>query len=183
MATFSSTKALDFTGVTNIAAYIASVSGEKMTFTRIYKVPANTGLLLRNAEGESEGAAEAKIPVLDGDADATTGNALVAVATEIASLETTDGGNTNYILNKVGDNLGFYKAAGHKVAAGKAYLQVPATAARASFAISFDDETTGIATVENASVLNENYYNLNGQRIVAPQKGLYIVNGKKVVLK
>jgi len=57
------------------------------------------------------------------------------------------------------------------------------TVSTARIALSFDDETTGIATVENASVLNENYYNLNGQRIVAPQKGLYIVNGKKVVIK
>ena len=185
MATFSSTKALDFTGVTNIAAYIASVSGEKMTFTRIYKVPANTGLLLRNAEGESEGAAEAKIPVLDGDADATTGNALVDVADEIASLATTDGVNTYYILNKVNGNLGFYQAAGHKVAAGKAYLKVSAATARGSFAISFDDEnTTGIETINNAqSTMSNEVFDLQGRRVVQPQKGLYIVNGKKVVLK
>jgi hypothetical protein len=116
-------------------------------------------------------------------AAAVSENALVAVDAEIAQLAT-DGDNcVNYILNKVNGNLGFYKANNQKVAAGKAYLQVPATAARGSFAISFDNETTGIATVENASVLNENYYNLNGQRIAAPQKGLYIVNGKKVVIK
>ena len=155
----------------------------KITFTRIYEVPANTGLLLRNAQGEDKGAVAAvNVPVI-ASAAAVAENALVAVDTEIAQLATETTGYVNYILNKVNGNLGFYKANNQKVAAGKAYLQVSATTARASFAISFDDETTGIATVENASVLNENYYNLNGQRIVAPQKGLYIVNGKKVVLK
>ena len=184
MATFSCDKALDFTGVDAIAAYTATVTTEgKITFTRIYEVPANTGLLLRNAQGEDKGAVAAvNVPVI-ASAAAVAENALVAVDTEIAQLATETTGYVNYILNKVNGNLGFYKANNQKVAAGKAYLQVSATTARASFAISFDDETTGIATVENASVLNENYYNLNGQRIVAPQKGLYIVNGKKVVLK
>ena len=184
MATFSCDKALDFTGVDAIAAYTATVTTEgKITFTRIYEVPANTGLLLRNALGEDQGAVAAvNVPVI-ASADPVSENALVAVDTEIAQLATETTGYVNYILNKVNGNLGFYKANNQKVAAGKAYLQVSATTARASFAISFDDETTGIATVENASVLNENYYNLNGQRIVAPQKGLYIVNGKKVVLK
>jgi len=184
MATFSSTEALDFTGVDAIAAYIATVTTEgKITFTRIYEVPANTGLLLRNALGEDQGAVAAvNVPVI-ASAAAVSENALVAVDTEITQLATDGEGCVNYILNKVNGNLGFYKANNQKVAAGKAYLQVSAATARGSFAISFDNETTGIATVENASVLNENYYNLNGQRIVAPQKGLYIVNGKKVVLK
>ena len=53
--------------------------------------------------------------------------------------------------------------------------------------ISFDDdETTGITTVEktdNTDNAAQKVYNLNGQRIMNPTKGLYIVNGKKVIIK
>lgn len=184
MATFSCDKALDFTGVDAIAAYTATVTTEgKITFTRIYEVPANTGLLLRNALGEDQGAVAAvNVPVI-ASAAAVSENALVAVDTEIAQLPTETTGYVNYILNKVNGNLGFYKANNQKVAAGKAYLQVPATAARASFAISFDNETTGIENIEHSALNIENYYDLQGRRVAQPQKGLYIVNGKKVVIK
>ena len=48
-----------------------------------------------------------------------------------------------------------------------------------------EDETTGINTVENTQSTIENtaVYNLNGQRIVKPTKGLYIQNGKKYIVK
>ena len=65
----------------------------------------------------------------------------------------------------------------------RAYFDVPA-AAEGRLAISFDGETTGIATIKaDGSLEIEGAYNLNGQRVAAPQKGLYIVNGKKVVIK
>lgn len=44
-------------------------------------------------------------------------------------------------------------------------------------------ETTGIAEMKANSTESESYYNLNGQRIAAPQKGVYVVNGKKVIKK
>ena len=43
--------------------------------------------------------------------------------------------------------------------------------------------TTGIQTVNHTNVADGAYFNLAGQRVAAPAKGLYIVNGKKVVLK
>jgi hypothetical protein len=47
----------------------------------------------------------------------------------------------------------------------------------------FADGTTGIKTTNLTNDTNETIYNLNGQRVAAPQKGLYIVNGKKVIMK
>lgn len=44
-------------------------------------------------------------------------------------------------------------------------------------------ETTGIRSVEATQKAAERYYNLNGQRVDAPQKGIYVVNGKKVIVK
>ncbi|MBQ9670322.1 MAG: hypothetical protein IJV23_04825, partial [Prevotella sp.] len=93
-ATFSSTEALDFTEVTTVAAYIAkeATSGNSaLEFTRVYKVPANTGLIVRNAAGENAGAVSADVPVLAGEADNVEGNLFVAATEEIASLPSVDG--------------------------------------------------------------------------------------------
>ena len=183
-ATFSSAEALDFTDVETVAAYIAkeATSGNSaLEFTRVYKVPANTGLIVRNAAGEDDGAVSADVPVLAGEADDVEGNLLVAAIDEIASLPSVDGEYTNYILNKKNDVLGFYKANGKKVAAGKAYLKMLTGSGAAEF-IGFDGEVTAIEslTAENA---NNEIFDLQGRRVAKAAKGVYIVNGKKVVLK
>ena len=46
----------------------------------------------------------------------------------------------------------------------------------------FDDETTGVTSI-NKNQQNTIYYNLNGQRVDNPVHGVYIVNGKKIVVK
>ena len=87
-------------------------------------------------------------------------------------------GPYNYILN----GNAFYAANGRTVAVGKAYLQLSAAASSRALVFA-DDEATGINVVET-SIGNANAcYNLSGQRVANPQKGLYIVNGRKVVLK
>ena len=89
-----------------------------------------------------------------------------------------------------GTQIGYYwgaaSGAAFALAANKAYLAVPVDAARSGFNLFGDDDTTGIEAVdintESANVARE-YYNLNGQRVANPSKGLYIVNGKKVIIK
>ncbi len=64
--------------------------------------------------------------------------------------------------------------------------QVPTapTSARSTDFISFDNgEATAIETVKANQIQNGEYYNLAGQRVAQPTKGLYIVNGKKVIIK
>ncbi len=183
-ATFSSTEALDFTDVTTVAAYIAkeATSGNSaLEFTRVYKVPANTGLIVRNAAGEDDGAVSADVPVLAGEADNVEGNLFVAATEEIASLPSVDGEYTNYILNKKNGVLGFYKANGRKVAAGKAYLKMLTGSGAAEF-IGFDGEVTAIESL-TADKANNEIFDLQGRRVAKAAKGVYIVNGKKVVLK
>ena len=86
-----------------------------------------------------------------------------------------------------------------KATPGKAYLKVstdaattPATAALArSFVFPGDDETTGIgeiviegdAGISGTANADDRIYNLQGQQVTAPVKGLYIKNNKKVVIK
>lgn len=55
--------------------------------------------------------------------------------------------------------------------------------AETRIAISFESEATGIHSIENSQYAEDRYYNLNGQRVVTPKKGLYIINNKKVVKK
>ena len=183
-ATFSSAEALDFTDVETVAAYIAkeATSGNSaLEFTRVYKVPANTGLIIRNAAGEDAGTVSADVPVLAGDADDVEGNLFVAAIDEIASLPSEDGEYTNYILNKKNGVLGFYKANGRKVAAGKAYLRMQTGSGAAEF-IGFDGEVTAIESLTADKADNE-IFDLQGRRVAKAAKGVYIVNGKKVVLK
>ena len=184
-ATFSSTKAVDFTGIDAIHAYTAEVKGNKIEFTRILKVPANTGLLLRNPNG---GAVSVGVPVIaSADFDGT--NHLVAVNADIADgdLDTPENGYKNFILNKVDGVVGFYRPAGKGVDAGRAYLKAPASEVSGvqSFTNLFDGETTAIDSITTADEQTQDnvFYDLSGRRVNNPQRGLYIVNGKKVLVK
>ncbi len=60
---------------------------------------------------------------------------------------------------------------------------VPDAAARGLDFLEFDGGTTGIETVKANQTQNGEYFNLAGQRVAQPTKGLYIVNGKKVIIK
>jgi hypothetical protein len=94
---------------------------------------------------------------------------------------TTDVPTTNgYVLQKQGDDVNFYKAAaGQKVNAFRAYLTATAGA---RLVLNFDneEEVTDIQTVKTASA-DKKIFNLNGQRIAQPVKGLNIIGGKKVM--
>lgn len=63
----------------------------------------------------------------------------------------------------------------------RAYFKVPAGSRVTNFVV--DDTTTGIIGVDGTVIENGKIYNLNGQKVQNAQKGLYIVNGKKVVIK
>ena len=183
-STLVSTNALDFTGL-DIYAYVATaISGNTVTFSKVEKVPANTPLFLTAAEAVS-----VDVPVLDGEAETVTTNYLKGSATEATVLDPTDAA-TYYIYGVNNDVAGFYKLAGESgtisSAAGKAYLEVPAGLAPSFLNISFGGEVTAISTVRGSGLKTQGtdiYYNLAGQRVAQPTKGLYIVNGKKVVYK
>lgn len=94
-------------------------------------------------------------------------------------------GTTSYELS---DNVytlyngTFYLTQG-VIATDKAYLKIDNAAAASSMRIIIDGETTGIRSVDNAKVADGIYYNLAGQRLAAPQKGVNILNGRKVIIK
>ena len=85
-----------------------------------------------------------------------------------------------YTLAGKGGKVGFYKYVGAKIKAGKAYLIY--TSGSREF-LGFD-ETTGVSQIENGELRMENsFYDLQGRKVTKPTKGLYIVNGKTVVIK
>ena len=63
----------------------------------------------------------------------------------------------------------------------RAYFQVPASANVALF-VDGEGTITGIEEIENSQLTIDNVYNLNGQRVTQPRKGLFIVNGKKLII-
>ena len=82
-----------------------------------------------------------------------------------------------YVLAKEGETVGFYKAEG-TIPAGKAYYQ--STSGVKAFFFE-DDDATGIKDLNDSNDLNDVIYNLAGQRVQKMQKGINIVNGKKIL--
>ncbi|MBR5634430.1 MAG: hypothetical protein IKW78_04545, partial [Prevotella sp.] len=83
--------------------------------------------------------------------------------------------------------VGFYllKSDGGKTGGFKAYIEKNASTAKEGFDLVFGGEVTGVETIDNGQLTIDNsaVYNLQGQRVNKAQKGVYIQNGKKVVLK
>ena len=170
--TLTSAFNLDFTDISGLKAYIATeISNNNVQMTQVNKVPAGTGLVLVKTSGTSF-----DVPVFDGtDADDVSANKMLGSATET----TTVAENAGYILS----NGVFQPSAGGDLPAGKAYLNIAVTAGSPVLTLNFGGETTGISQIENGKLRIENVYNLNGQRVAQPSKGLYIMNGRKVVIK
>ena len=170
----SSDKALDFSNVDGLEAYIvtkvneASVSTEKVT-----KVPVGAGVILKKI-GDAN---SFDIPVI-ADAEELEDNLLIGTVEETKIGNVT--GFTDYILYEGA----FHASNAGTLAAGKAYLRVEDGGQAPALGLDFNGEgTTGINSVERGALSVEGCYTLDGRRVAQPTKGLYIVNGKKVMVK
>lgn len=165
--------------------------GQNLQLTEIKTaIPAGTGVILQGTHNQ-----EYTLTATDAAATARDINySLRPVVIDYAlpaTYSTGDADNNkwdNYILVKDGDNMVFKQSNGNgNIAAGKAYFCIrrdQAEAAAARFTLDFgDDETTGISNVEHSTLNIQHYYDLKGQRVENPTKGLYILNGKKVIMK
>ena len=172
-ATFSSTQEVEIpTGVT--AYYAQKKDASTVTLKEITGgyIPANTGVVVAGAEGTYTANVTST--------GATLGGTNLLKPWTTADVPT-DG--TYYTLAVDGSNNPVFKlSTGGTLAAGKAYLVMPAGARELS--VDFGGQTTGIDEVrgQKEDVRGE-YFNLAGQRVAKPTRGLYIVNGKKVVVK
>lgn len=186
MGTYCSTHALDFSGTDDIKAYIVSTfkpSTGEVTLTRITDVPANTGIVVKGAAGT--------YTMTPGLGETIVSNMLRGVTMNTV-LNKVEGEYTNYVLAKKSGNLGFYAVVdGSTLSAHKAYLPMPTASlpsgARSIKLVFEDGGTTGVSEAsplnDNGEMTDDKYYDLQGRRVENPTRGLYIVNGRKVVIK
>ena len=173
-ATLYTPYALDFSGVAGLTAYTAVVADNKVTLTEVTDVPAGTGVVLKGAADTYD------IPVAA--SSATAKGDLLGSATDATAYNAIDG-YTLYMLKKVDEKAQFVPVTSGSIAAGKAYLKI-ATAEARNLDVTFADEATGIESVKSEEIkVKSEVYNLKGQRVSEPTKGLYIVNGKKIAIK
>lgn len=185
-ASFSSTYPLDFTGLSGLTAYIATGSdGNKVTLQSVTgDMVANTGLVLKGNPGDYY------IPVVASsdkwyDINSTPKNYLFAIDGSYTTLTKATSG-TNYVLSVQGEKVVFAPIGNvsANVSAGQAALWIPSSGSGSrSLNIAFDDEASGIRAVERPAMTSSSYYNLNGQRFSSPKRGLYVVDGKKVIVR
>ena len=176
VTTTGSTKAY-YIGTTNNGYAQLTETGSEGT-----EIPANTAVVLVNS-----------------DADASTilnrANDLTPVAAESENLlkgtlvpmtlDLSDATNY-YSLGRKNGDIGFYKLTGGTITLGanKAYLETPAPGgAVKGFVLGFND-LVGVDKIHSGEAKDAVLFNLAGQRVAQPsQRGVYIVGGKKVVVK
>ena len=169
-------------GVT--AYYVSNVDGteNKATMTPINAggiIPACTGVVLY----KSGVTTDTDITLTSSETYSSVTNSMMPNLADYA-LPANAGTYYNYTL-AIGPTFKHSSGAG-TLAAGKAFLRttVNATSPTAPVLnIAFGGSATGIEKVAVEQQANGVYYNLAGQRVAQPTKGLYIVNGKKVVIK
>lgn len=172
-----STLYLDFDAVIpdGVKAYAAKVNEEYsfMTLTEIKgAIPANTGVVLEAEEGEYEFVEAASAAAVASDLEGT-------VATKAIEA------NSTLVLDKVDGKPGFYNFPGTSLSSYKAYLPKLAVAGINGIRVVFESENaeTALDVIASADA-EDKIYNVNGQLVEnMARPGLYIVNGKKVVVK
>jgi hypothetical protein len=187
IATYSNSSDLNFTSVSGLKAYIASgfnPATGNLTMTRVYEVPAGEGLILKGAASSYE------VPY--DETNAYYANLLVGVPTA-TTVNPTEGDYTNFILaNDAVKGIGFYPlASAGEIGPNKAYLQLPTSilpAASRSLRMVFEDEEeeiTGVNALNDKCKMKNDkaVFDLQGRRVMKPTRGLYIKDGKKIMVK
>lgn len=163
---------VDFTDVTVVKAYQASVNNNVVTLTQVTgKVKAGEGLLIENVDNVQS----VSLPVVH-DAEALSNNCLKGVTKNMTKSDFVD--KTAYILYSDEEFRYIDPVNSEKtLQKGKAYLELPKTSAKPSTL--FIGEATAINGIAVENKADNAIYNLQGMRVKTPTKGLYIINGKK----
>lgn len=173
-------------GMDGVKLYtITAVNGTQLTLTEFTaEVPANTPFLIYNS---SEEAKEVKLNAVPngGSTPAYPTAAAEFKGTTVAKSFTEDEWNGYDFYVLTGSNFYWVSENNSQIPANRCWIQLPKTAAPAPSLSFVDGEgTTGIENIAQPSTLsNQPIYDLNGRRVAQPTKGLYIINGKKVILK
>ena len=143
-------------------------------------MPSNTPMLVYNKSNETK--VILLIPCAEPDMAITVAPEFQGTLTGTTIAASTDA-QTNYAFN--GKAFVFVKNA-IEVGPNKAWLSVNTGEPSARITLVFsDDETTGVRSIDNGQLTIDNWYDLNGRKLdkMPTKKGVYIMNGKKVVVK
>lgn len=159
---------------TGVKAYYVSAKGAEATMTAIeaQAIPANQGVILTSESG----AAVTMVPAAGETAAAITGNQLGHSAGNTRSLTAGEG----YILGNGSEGTAFYPCKAGSLPSNKAYLLGNGESA---IVMNFGNAVTGINTIAAPASAKAPIFDLSGRRVVKATKGLYIQNGKKVIVK
>ena len=182
---FSSPKACEVKSHADmIKAYVATgydKQNEAVVLEQVDTIPANTGVIIIGEES------------LIGAKEVTTtktypGNLLVAATAEttVKPTEEVDGtAYTNFTLKPENGSVDFHKlTAQTTLAAGTAYLRLPQATAGSTTVVKADANTsTSVRKVKKLAANDGQWYTMGGLAVTAPDKGLYILNGQKYLIK
>lgn len=169
-----------------------SVSGGTLTVTDLSgTIPANTGVMVSST---SPGEKIVKLNNPTGSYTAVTDNMLRPTGDNgitATAMGNADSGCQFYYLTMNGSQIGFYRRNNDgsafdmntNTAKNKAYLAVPSNQVGNVKGFEFSDTVDGIKAVETEKAESNAIYNLAGQRVSKMQKGIYVVNGKKMLVK
>jgi hypothetical protein len=166
---------------TDVTSNFANWAPTYGTFNKKFVIPAGTAVVLNGTPGEYQFNI-----VGEADVESPAENLLLGTDNE-TPIEAEDG-YTYYILANGGAGVGFYYGAANGGSftngAHKAFLAVPSTLAAGAKSFVFNG-ATGINGVENNVAGNDAVYSLQGVRMNTQnlRRGIYVVNGKKVVIK
>lgn len=137
-------------------------------------VVAGEGVVLKGNEGNY------KFVQNFGNFEKEKGNQLVGT---IKGISLSESDNAYLLARKKGTTeVAFYRlATKYTMLPNKAYLKLPSANSRAMIPVLWDDEATGVLDVWEESEEASDIYNLSGQRLSKPQKGINIVNGRLLV--
>ena len=165
----------------NAWAYTAEYNGaNSLTLHKLGKViPKGTAVILVGADNSISMTASSEA------AQYSVANNLHGVDIRTATSEL--GTGTFYVMGKQSGNFGFFPYTAEYMPARKAYLLVNGGTAQARGLTMTFDETTGISSTTNyTNYTNDNaWYTLDGRKLDGKPttKGLYINNGRKIVIK
>ena len=157
-----------------VKAYYVSAKGTEATMTAIdaQAIPANQGVILTSESGD----AATMVPAAGETVATITGNQLGQSAGAAKSLTVGEG----YILGNGTEGTAFYPCKTGSLPINKAYLLGNGQNA---IVMNFGNAVTGINTIAAPASAKAPIFDLSGRRVVKATKGLYIQNGKKVIVK
>ncbi|MBO4720939.1 MAG: hypothetical protein J5658_13865 [Prevotella sp.] len=186
--TYVTEEKVDFSRSIGVEGYYASDANDtEVQFTQVTGVCDKGVPLLLKAKSD---ATEYKLLISSATVPAATIEALtnnkLHAGSTVNGQDKYVSGDKMYVLTVRSNDVVFAEVniEGAYVDSKHAYLDLNGTnAARGRLAIKLIGESTGISNIEAETIGDDVIYNLRGQRVENPTKGLYIINGKKVVIK